>query len=71
MRAPEERTVDIGEHQACCPLLQALFMTASAPTISTATVRMINTEVFIADLASAGPKPSRSLNFLRSKMNQR
>jgi hypothetical protein len=41
------RTVDIGAHQACCPLLQELFMTAKAP-ISTVTLRMINTEVFIA-----------------------
>jgi hypothetical protein len=41
------RTVDIGAHQACCPLLQALFMTAIAPpTISTVTVRTIR--VFIA-----------------------
>jgi hypothetical protein len=33
------RTVDIGAHQACCPLLQELFMTAKAP-ISTVTLRM-------------------------------
>jgi hypothetical protein len=41
------RAVDIGAHQVCCPLLQELFMTAKAP-ISTVTLRMINTEVFIA-----------------------
>jgi hypothetical protein len=42
------RTVDIGAHQACCPLLQAVFMTAKAPTTRTVAVRKINTEVFIA-----------------------
>jgi hypothetical protein len=42
------RTVTLERHQACCPLLQALFMTARAPTINTVTVRIIKTEVFIA-----------------------
>ena len=50
------RTVDIGAHQACCPLLQPLFMTAIAPpTMSRVTVRTINKGVFIGDLATAGP----------------
>ena len=53
------RMVDIGAHQACCPLLQALFMTAKAPTMSTVMVRIINMEVFICDLATAGPKAYR------------
>ena len=52
------RTVDIGAHQACCPLLQALFMTAKAPTMSTVTVRMINTEVFIATSPLRAPTPT-------------
>jgi hypothetical protein len=51
------RTVDIGAHQACCPLLQALFMTAKAPTMSTVTVRMIK-EVFIATSPLRAPKPT-------------
>jgi hypothetical protein len=45
------RTVDIGAHQACCPLLQALFMTARAPTTmttSTVTVSTMDERVFIA-----------------------
>ena len=53
------RTVDIGAHQACCPLLQALFMTAKAPTMSTVTVRMIK-EVFIATSPLRAPKAYRS-----------
>jgi len=58
MRAPEERTVDLGAHQACCPPLQALFMTARAPTMSTVTAKMINTEVFIATSPLRAPKPT-------------
>ena len=49
------RMVDIGAHQACCPLLQALFMTAKAPTMSTVTVRMINREGFIATSPMRAP----------------
>ena len=62
------RTADIGAHQACCPLLQELFMTARAPTMSTVTVRMINTEVFIAPSPLRAPKPT-DLDFSRFKMN--
>ena len=31
------RTVDLGAHQACCSLLQAVFMTARAPIMSIVT----------------------------------
>ena len=62
------RTVDIGAHQACCPLLQALFMAARAPTISTITVRIINTEVFIATSPLRAPKPTDA-DFSWFKMN--
>ena len=58
------RTVDIGAHQVCCPLLQALFMTANAPTMSTVTVRMINTEVFIATSPLRGPNTYRPRLFV-------
>ena len=58
MRAPEERTMDFGAHQACCPLLQTLFMTARAPTMSTVTAKMINTEVFIATSPLRAPRPT-------------
>jgi hypothetical protein len=51
--------VEVGAHQVCCPLLQALFMTARAlPTMSTVTVRMTNTEGFIATSQSRAPKPT-------------
>jgi hypothetical protein len=62
------RTVDIGAHQVCCPLLQALFMTAKAPTMSTVTVRMINTEVFIATSPLRAPTPTDP-DFSWFKMN--
>jgi hypothetical protein len=52
------RAVTIGAHQACSPLLQALFMTARAPTMSTVTVRLINTEVFIANLPLRATEPT-------------
>jgi hypothetical protein len=53
------RTEDIGAHQVCCLLLQALFMTARAlPTTSTITVKMISTEVFIATSQPRAPKPT-------------
>jgi hypothetical protein len=59
------RTVDIGAHQACCPFLQALFMTAIAPpTMSRVTVRTINKGVFIGDLATAGPNTYRPRFFV-------
>jgi hypothetical protein len=60
------RTVDIGAHQACWPLLQALFRVARAPTISTVTVRIINTEVFIATSPLRAPKPT-DVDFRGSK----
>jgi hypothetical protein len=61
------RMVDVGAHQACGPLLQALFMTARAlPTTSTVTVRTINREVFIATSPERGPTPT-DLIFLGSK----
>jgi hypothetical protein len=51
--------LEVGAHQVCCPLLQALFMTARAlPTTSTVTVRIINTEVFIATSQPRAPKPT-------------
>ena len=51
--------MEVGAHQVCCPLLQALFMTAGAlPTTSTVTVRIINTEVFIATSQPRAPKPT-------------
>jgi hypothetical protein len=54
------RTVEIGAHQTCCSLLQALFMTAIAPpTISTVTVRTIR--VFIATSLTAGPTPGSTI----------
>jgi hypothetical protein len=65
------RTVDIGAHQACCPILQALFMIAKAPTMSTVMVRIINTGVFICDLGTAGPKAYRVSDFSWFKMNPR
>ncbi len=49
--------MDIGAHQVWCPLLQALFITARALR-STVTVRMTNTEVFIATSQPRAPKPT-------------
>jgi hypothetical protein len=59
MRVPDERTMDLGAHQVCCPLLQALFMTARTPkTMSAVAATIINIEVFIA-ASRCGAQPSR------------
>jgi hypothetical protein len=63
------RAVTIGAHQACSPLLQALFMTARAPTMSTVRVRMINLEVFIANLPLRATEAYQPPKFRDPKMN--
>lgn len=60
-------TVDLGAHQACCSLLQALFMTARAPIMSIVTVGTIK-GVFIATSLLRAPK-SPTPDFSSFKMN--
>jgi hypothetical protein len=63
------RTVDIGAHHACWLVLQALFMTASAPptmTTSIVTASSINERVFIVT-ANCWPVARR---FLRPRRPQ-
>jgi hypothetical protein len=61
------RTVDPGAHQACCSLLQAVFMTARAPIMSIVAVRTIK-GVFIAISLLRAPK-SPTPEFSSFKMN--
>jgi hypothetical protein len=49
------RRVTIGAHQACCSLLQALFMTANVlKTTSTSTTRTITKGLFMVMLGYSG-----------------
>ena len=66
MRAPEERTVDFGAHQACCPLLQALFMRQSDHDQDRHGEDDQNGG-FYRDLATAGPKPAGRRIFVVQK----
>jgi len=61
------RTVDLGAHQACCSLLQAVFMTARAPIMSIVTVRTIK-GVFIATSLLRAPKsPTPDFSSLKNE----
>jgi hypothetical protein len=61
---------EIGAHQRCSPLLQALFMIANAlPATATTTtaVRTINKGVFIATSLLRGPQSLLVAEFSRFK----
>jgi hypothetical protein len=61
------RTVVIGAHHACWLLLQALFITASVPTVtSTTATRTMTKGLFIVNLA---PPATHCSNFRALEMN--
>jgi len=59
--------VDVGAHHACWLLLQALFMTASVPTVtSIAVTRTMNKGLFMV----AAPLATHPPDFRVSQINQ-